>query len=236
MKDGFLKEDSLYQKMFPIILISTNKKQAEEYLGHFIKINQFSPSYIFHYYPEGKVIKISQIREIQRLLIREDKTRKLIIIHDFDTAKVEAQNAFLKTLEEKNEKAQFIMIIGNETQVLPTILSRCKIIKLKSLTSNSPLMFDHSLFPQSPSHLLLKYSNTKKEKAVKICDELLWFFRKLLISDISLERTTFIIKIIKEILKVRTFLLRNNLNSQIAIDHLLIFIYNCYNYYNDEKN
>jgi hypothetical protein len=222
--------------MFPVILVSKNKEQTEDYINNFIQRHKFSPYFIFRYYPDLKIIKISQIREIKSLLVRADKNKKLIIIYDFNTAKIETQNALLKTLEEKNENAQFIIIVTNETQLLPTIASRCKTIKLKTIIfpilPRSPLLFQ--FLPQ----LLSNYSNMNKEKAMEVCDQFLCFFRKSNLSPVGCKHPTgeSVTKILKEIIKVRNLIFKNNLNPQIAIDHLLIFINNCYNRYDDYKN
>lgn len=208
--------------MFPILLISKNSRTTEKYINDYIKSQKVSPSYIFRYCPDPNVIKIDHIREIKSMLIRAETDKKLIIIYSFDTAKIETQNAFLKTLEEKNDQVQFIIVVGDETQMLPTIVSRCKIVKLKH-----PLLSDASLkkvqsfsFIQPLPQLLSQYNNMNKEKAIKICDQFLWHFRKINLSPAGWQN----VKILKEILKVRNLILKNNLNPQIAIDHILITI------------
>lgn len=228
--------------MFPILLISKNSKVTEKYLNNFIKFNKFVSYNISRYQPDPNIIKIDHIREIKSMLIRAETDKKLIIIYSFDTAKAETQNAFLKTLEEKNDQVQFIIVVGDETQVLSTISSRCKTIKLKSpLPAEAPLTWEKAgQLSQPLPQLLSDYSNTNKEKAIKICDQFLWHFRKFNPPPVgwqnNLSHPTGEIKILKEILKVRNLILKNNLNPQMAIDHLLIFINNCYNRYNDYKN
>ncbi len=68
---------------------------------------------------------------------------KIGIIQDCDAMNENAQNAFLKTLEEPPEKCLFILTTGRPGALLPTIRSRCQIL---TLTDNQ-CKYDLSLFP-----------------------------------------------------------------------------------------
>lgn len=68
---------------------------------------------------------------------------KIGIIQDCDTMNENAQNAFLKTLEEPPEKCLFILTTGRPGALLPTIRSRCQIL---TLTDNR-CTYDFSYFP-----------------------------------------------------------------------------------------
>ena len=61
--------------------------------------------------------------------------RKVYVIDDADLMSEESQNCLLKTLEEPPEYAVIILIVSNESRILPTIKSRCVIIKFQPLTS-----------------------------------------------------------------------------------------------------
>ena len=56
--------------------------------------------------------------------------RKVGIIHEADCAMAQAQNAFLKTLEEPPAAAIFILCTDSPQSLLPTIRSRCHILTL----------------------------------------------------------------------------------------------------------
>ncbi len=75
---------------------------------------------------------------------------KIGIIQDCDAMNENAQNAFLKTLEEPPEKCLFILTTGRPGALLPTIRSRCQIL---TLTDNQ-CRYDLDLFPDLP--LVLK--------------------------------------------------------------------------------
>ncbi len=58
---------------------------------------------------------------------------KVYVIYDFDKATMQAQNKLLKTLEEPGKDVYFILSASNIDAVLPTIKSRCKLIKIEPL-------------------------------------------------------------------------------------------------------
>lgn len=212
------------QNTIPIVLLTDSKRLADKYIKDYVKNNQMSTAAMFVYEPDGTVITIDQVREITSLFGRFDPIRKLIVIHDFDSAKEPTQNALLKTLEEKSVAAQFILVSKNELSILPTIVSRCSIVKIKpSEKKEIVLNFDKDI-----ATLLDEFSYIEKnsEKAITLCDAMLQHFHKYILDpDVKKKSEVFQIpSIVKEIMRVRYMIKRNNLGSQIAIDHLCIFI------------
>lgn len=61
---------------------------------------------------------------------------KIVIIDDFDKVTPEGQNALLKTLEEPMDYLILILISSNMRNILPTIISRCRILKFIDLTQD----------------------------------------------------------------------------------------------------
>lgn len=86
--------------------------------------------------PDGKSIKVAQIRELQNVInIKPTFSKKSVyIIDDADLMTIEAQNSLLKTLEEPPEYAVIILIVHNERSVLSTVKSRCINIKFSKLS------------------------------------------------------------------------------------------------------
>lgn len=81
----------------------------------------------------AKKVGIEDIRNIQKKLILKplkSKT-KAVILEAFNGLTIEAQNALLKLLEEPPPHTIIVLITTNKELLLPTILSRCKIIELK---------------------------------------------------------------------------------------------------------
>ncbi len=63
---------------------------------------------------------------------------KYFIVHNFETANESAQNKLLKTLEEPPQTAIIILLCANEYALLPTVRSRCRIVR-PSLFGNDVL-------------------------------------------------------------------------------------------------
>jgi len=84
--------------------------------------------------PNGE-IRIQQIRELQKSInLKPYQSRyRILIFLRFDQASVEASNALLKTLEEAPSYAVLILTTENPEQLLPTIVSRCEVLRLRPL-------------------------------------------------------------------------------------------------------
>ncbi|MBZ9684899.1 DNA polymerase III subunit delta' [Clostridium estertheticum] len=72
------------------------------------------------------------IEEINKKPYEGDK--KVIIIYEADKMTPQAQNAYLKTIEEPPVNVTILLLCENLEVILDTIKSRCQIHKLKSLT------------------------------------------------------------------------------------------------------
>jgi len=84
---------------------------------------------------EGGTLKVDQIRETRRTLILkpyQSKYRVAIFLR-FQEANDNAANALLKTLEEAPSYAVLILTADNPEQLLPTIVSRCEVLRLRPL-------------------------------------------------------------------------------------------------------
>jgi len=84
---------------------------------------------------EGGTLKVDQIREARRTLTLkpyQSKYRVSIFLR-FQEANDSASNALLKTLEEAPSYAVLILTADNPEQLLPTIVSRCEVLRLRPL-------------------------------------------------------------------------------------------------------
>lgn len=83
---------------------------------------------------EGSSVSVEQIRALGRFF--ETKTHianhKVAIVYQAQTMTVAAANALLKTLEEPNDNSFIILVSKDEQLMLPTILSRCQVVKLRA--------------------------------------------------------------------------------------------------------
>lgn len=81
-----------------------------------------------------KELKIATVREWQRdIALRPyEGRRRVLMLHDAERLSEEAANAMLKTLEEPPPHATLILV-ASSTDLLPTIVSRCRVLRLRPL-------------------------------------------------------------------------------------------------------
>jgi DNA polymerase-3 subunit delta' len=84
---------------------------------------------------EGGILKVDQVREVQHALSLkpyQSKFRVALFLR-FQESNDNAANALLKTLEEAPAHAVLILTADSPEQLLPTIVSRCEILRLRPL-------------------------------------------------------------------------------------------------------
>ncbi len=84
---------------------------------------------------EGGTLRVDQIREVQRTLNLKpyQSQYRVAVFLRFQEANDNAANALLKTLEEAPAHAILILTADTPEQLLPTINSRCEILRLRPL-------------------------------------------------------------------------------------------------------
>lgn len=82
---------------------------------------------------DGLWIKKEQIDELQKEFKNKslESQRKVYIIRDAEKLNNSSANSLLKFLEEPSENIVAILLTNNSYQLLPTIKSRCQIVKLR---------------------------------------------------------------------------------------------------------
>ncbi|MDO8524201.1 MAG: DNA polymerase III subunit delta' [bacterium] len=118
------------------------------------------PDFIF-IAPQKREIKIDQIRELQnKLSLRPTLSKtKAIVINDAHCLNIQAQNCFLKTLEEPKSQTIFILISSLPNILLGTIQSRCESLKFYPLAKED-------IEQITASQEILHYSLGKPGKAI----------------------------------------------------------------------
>lgn len=99
-------------------------------------MNNNQPDIIKVTHEKPNTISIDDIREQVNhdIVIKPYSSRyKIYIIADADMMTVQAQNAILKTIEEPPEYAVIMLLTENAETLLPTIRSRCVMLKLRNI-------------------------------------------------------------------------------------------------------
>lgn len=82
---------------------------------------------------EGGMLKVDQIRGLQRsvMLSPYEAKFRVALLLNFQRANANAQNALLKTLEEAPKQVILLLTADSPDNLLPTIASRCEILRLR---------------------------------------------------------------------------------------------------------
>jgi DNA polymerase III delta prime subunit len=81
---------------------------------------------------EFRLSKIDDTRSLNNLIRLSFNEPTLIVAPNIHEAGEEALNAFLKNLEEPQENIYFALTAPSTRKVLPTIVSRCEIVRIKN--------------------------------------------------------------------------------------------------------
>jgi DNA polymerase-3 subunit delta' len=83
----------------------------------------------------GRALKVGQIRELQHSLSLApyEAAYKVALLLRFEEANPSAANALLKTLEEPPSQVIMLLTASDAEALLPTIASRCEVIRLRPL-------------------------------------------------------------------------------------------------------
>lgn len=123
---------------------------------------------------DGESIKIEDVRKIiEHLNMTRQARYKILLIQELERMTVEAANSFLKTLEEPPERTVFIMTTNNIRQILPTVISRVRVVKFNSVSSTYLVAKLKELYPKSDSETVGKvslFSMGKTGKAVHLME------------------------------------------------------------------
>ena len=96
--------------------------------------------------------------------------RKVYIFRDAQMITEQAQNAFLKLLEEPPEYAVFIIIAQNADLLLQTVRSRCVTIRFSPLSDEKMRDYLGKISPNNPNtDFLIRYSRGIPYEAKKMC-------------------------------------------------------------------
>jgi len=138
--------------------------------------------------PDGQFIKIEQVRELQRdLALRPyEAPRKACIIEAAERFNPAAGNSLLKTLEEPPGNAIIILLTENAGMLLPTIRSRCQVIRFSPLSpENIRLVLErHGMAPET-AELLAPMAGGSIQRALELDNEALGDRQELLLARLS---------------------------------------------------
>jgi len=122
---------------------------------------------------DGASIRIDQIRDMTRRLRYEPvlAAAKIVIVDEADCMREEAQNAMLKTLEEPPSSSVFVLVTARPTQLLTTILSRCRRIVFGALSAEDVcVVLEREGVEPSEARVVAPLCEGSLRRARELCD------------------------------------------------------------------
>jgi replication-associated recombination protein RarA len=128
---------------------------------------------------QNGAITIDMVRDVQHFLSRKStssaSTNRIVLLHQADKMTLDAQNAFLKTLEEPPTAAVLIVTVSDANTLLPTVRSR-----LQAVTVHAPALEDVQQYFAEQDH-----SAADIQKAMMMSGGLPGLMQELLSGDSS---------------------------------------------------
>jgi DNA polymerase III delta prime subunit len=203
--------------MLPILLLSEKAESVEKYVNELV-ISFGIPSHsIIRVRPENTVIGIEQVRDIRSLA--QGHEPRIIVLYDFESARIETQNALLKTLEETPENTHFILVVRDELSVLSTIRSRTQVVSLRdSQNRKLELLHKHGFLDPSMNVdvWLATTASVPKEAAQEIIEELGIYLREC--NRKKPLNTNAYTTVQTELMRLGSLVSRNNVNYEYTLD------------------
>jgi DNA polymerase III subunit delta' len=116
--------------------------------------------------------------------------RRIAIIDDADLLNVEGANCLLKTLEEPPAGSLLILIGTSPARQLPTIRSRCQLIRFRPLAEETVarlLVSQEIVTDRAEAMRLARFSEGSLQQASDLADADLWSCRRTLLEKLSAE-------------------------------------------------
>ena len=207
-------------------LEEANKINLENKIDKYdIEINEFE-----------KALSIEDIRSIQKKIFLKPFSgeKKSIILILQNGASISAQNSMLKLLEEPPKSSIIIIITDNSEMLLPTIISRCKLINLNKNFSKN-LNFDNKESTEITDKLkiqnigealkLAQDLSKDKNEAIIWLEKAIFIIRAEMLNNLQNKHNSQKYKeIIENLSNARNDLKNTNVNTRLCLENLFLNI------------
>lgn len=156
---------------------------------------------------------------------------RVLVIEDAGSLTIEAQNALLKTLEEPPQEAILILGVASDTYLLPTILSRCQIIRLDAtdptcITHNTYETFAKDLEKLLDSTAEARFAYIEKlSSKEEFLHTMIQFYRQKLFEPVAHARPGLakleVNNFLKELLQAEEWA-KQNVNIRAILEYLML--------------
>lgn len=197
--------------MIPLIIIGSNEA-VQAYCDDYIATHKI-PSYALHTIEKEKAhLGIGEVRLINQLLVQHRGVGQCVIVPDFDTATTEAQNAFLKTLEEIDLLHHVLLCCTSADTIVSTIVSRCKKIFLPA--------GDEQNTEIQISDTWLTQTTTNHKEGLPLAQSVIYTIAQSLRKDPSIKAA----KTAHALLEIYSTMKLNNVNAELSLDEMFFLL------------
>jgi len=224
--------------MHSFIIVASDKQTRDNYIQQFCRkytIDPFDKTII----ASEKSLGIDDIRAMQKKLFFKPlkSKQKIVVIENADTATITTQNALLKLLEEPPAHTIMMLTATTDNPFLPTILSRCTIVRLEE--NENPSQESLEKTKQELQKLLSASTGTKlyaaqnlaanKETTAEQLTYMLHAARLLLLEEINskgiLQYALTYMNLLEQLQKAYTMLTTTNINPRFLLEQTLLKIH-----------
>ena len=142
--------------------------------------------------PQGAMIKLNQIRDLQKALSFSplDSQRRVCLILEAQKINLPAANALLKTLEEPPGGNHLILTATSTRTLLPTIVSRCQVIHCEGLSVSAIMerIEEERLCPSESAQFLACFSEGSISRARDVFEQDIFSVRERLLEFLKSKR------------------------------------------------
>lgn len=175
------------------------------------------------YFTADSKLGIAEARNIKNHFSLKPYSAKgrIVVLEDASVMTIEAQNALLKTLEELPKDALFILGASSDANLLPTVLSRCKVINLAGVKYNNNNDYNNyieTMLGASTEERFDFIANLKEKE--EFLSALVAYFRDWLIQNQG-QNLNERIKFVQELLQAEEWAKRN-VNIRAILEYLML--------------
>ncbi len=207
--------------MLTALLIHPDVKKREERAGEIFLENNLSRNHpdILWFEAESK-LGIEQAREIKDFLSLKpyQGNKRAVVLIAAENLTDAAQNALLKTLEEPPDGTILILGASSEDQLLPTIISRCRVINLATTFISPDGKFDADIDKLRGEPMEKRFQFIEKlDKKEEFLLALTAYFRKLLLQKSDNKSKDFL----NNLMEAEKWA-RQNVNIRAILEYLML--------------
>ena len=175
-----------------------------------------------------KSVGIALVKELQKkLFLKPFKSSKKAVILSSDLGfTTEAQNSLLKVLEEPPANTMIILLSQTLDEILPTIISRCRLIELEKETPKNDFEKAEKIllsFKDKGIGERLKIAqdySKDRETALNFINELIYTSENLLKKSKDME----LVRLIRKLHEAQIEIKNTNTNLRLLMEHFLLSV------------